>query len=196
MTLKPKGDTSMKPYYQSVTEIVFLKDEIKKSDIILIAGGRKAELAYEAYRLIEKGYADLILVSGGKNDNILEFGTECDFLCDILINKGVPEAQIIREDKASNTVENAIFSKQKLVENNKTIRSAILVCKGFHSRRCKITYQIFMDDNIEFYVSSIVDDRNITSDNWFEDEKKKDIVLNELKKIGTYFIELLKSKDR
>ena len=60
----------MKSYYKSITDIVFVKDELKKSDIIIIAGGSRAELADAAYSLFEKGYADLILVTGGKNKKI------------------------------------------------------------------------------------------------------------------------------
>lgn len=185
----------MKSYYKSITDIVFVKDELKKSDIIIIAGGSRAELAVAAFSLFEKGYADLILVTGGKNKKLIDFETECDFLCDILIKKGVPETQLIRESRSTNTVENAIFSKQKLEENRMAIKSAILVCKGFHSRRCKMTFQIFMDDSIDFCVSSIVDERNIAAGNWFEDVGKKQIVLSELRKIGTYFIEQLELKD-
>ena len=179
----------MKSYYTSVTEIVFVKDELKKSDIILIAGGSRAELAEEAFRLFKAGIADYILVSGGKNKKLTSHETECDFLCDILIQKGVPEVQLIREDQASNTVENAIFSKQKCKERNMIIKSAILVCKAYHSRRCKMTYQIHMDDTIDFCVSPIIDERNISSENWFKDDSKKKLVLSELYKIGTYFVQ-------
>ncbi len=186
----------MKSYYETVTEIVFVKDEIKKSDIIMIAGGSRVELANEAYNLFRKGYAEFILVSGGKNKKIVGFDTECDFLCDALIKKGVPESQLIRENKSSNTVENAAFSKILLEEKKMSIKSAILVCKGFHSRRCKLTYQIYMAENVDFCVSTIIDERNITSDNWFEDEIKKGIVLNELRKIGTYFIDQIRGNDR
>lgn len=177
----------MKSYYTSVTDIVFVKDELKKSDIILIAGGSRAELAEEAFRLYNDGFADYILVSGGKNKKLTSHETECDFLCDILIQMGVPETQLIREDQASNTVENAIFSKQKCEEHKRVVTSAILVCKAYHSRRCKMTYQIHMDDSVDFCVSPIIDERNISSENWFEDDHKKKLVLSELFKIGTYF---------
>lgn len=179
----------MKSYITSVTEIVFVRDELKKSDIILIAGGSRAELAEEAFRLFKDGFADYILVSGGKNKKLTRHETECDFLCDILIQKGVPEEQLIRENQASNTAENAIFSKQKCEEHNMIINSAILVCKAYHSRRCKMTYQIHMDDTIDFCVSPIIDERNISSENWFEDDSKKKLVLSELHKIGTYFVQ-------
>ena len=179
----------MKSYEVSVTELVFVKDELKKSDIILVAGGSRAELAKEAFRLYKEGYADFILVSGGKNKKLTSHETECNFLCDILIQLGVPKTQLIREDQASNTVENAIFSKQKCDEQKLVIHRAILVCKAFHSRRCKMTYQIHMDDAIDFCVSPIVDERNISAENWYEDDHKKKLVLNELYKIGTYFVD-------
>ena len=44
-----------------------------------------------------------------------------------------------------------------------------------------------MDDSVDFCVSPIIDERNISSENWFEDDHKKKLVLSELFKIGTYF---------
>lgn len=67
------------------------------------------------------------------------------------------------------------------------IKSVILVCKAYHSRRALLTYQSVFPIDINFYVSSVIDKRGISKDNWFLNEDSIRIVMNEVTKIGNYF---------
>lgn len=72
-----------------------------------------------------------ILISGGK---VLDTtGSEADIAKVILMGLGVPEEQIIPENKSLNTTENAKFTKGLLQERGFT--KPILVTSAFHMKR-------------------------------------------------------------
>ena len=76
-------------------------------------------MAEKAAELFKKGMADWILPSGkysvvnGKFSGVLEksnvynkeYGTEWEFLRDVLIKNGVPDQKILKEDQATFTYE-------------------------------------------------------------------------------------------
>ena len=84
------------------------------------------DLPEKAAELYRKGLAQKILPSGrysitvGKFAGVLDkkecyggtYGTEWEFLRDVLMRNGVPEEMILKEDQATYTYENAIYSRQ------------------------------------------------------------------------------------
>ena len=44
----------------------------------------------------------------------------------------------------------------------------------------------FKDSDIK--IANVVDDRNITKDNWYKDKTKTEKILEEVEKIGKYFL--------
>ena len=139
-----------------ITNFIFLEDYPVKSDIIFIPGGSYAEIAEKAAMLWHKNYSNIILPSGkysakqgyfpgilSKTDKYnMKYNTEWEFLKDVLVQNGVAETAILKEDNAENTYENAINSKRITDENNLAIKKAIICCKSFHARRCLMYYQL------------------------------------------------------
>ena len=184
-----------------ITNFIFIKDEPEKADIIFIPGSSNWVLAETAARLYKEGKAGKIMPSGmyfyqfGRfmNERVTDerykgiYRTEAEFLGSVLIKNGVPEKDIIREERATNTYENAIFSRELLKENNLTVKKAIICPQAFHARRAFMTYSHLFPDT-EFYVVPS-NTQNITADNWFKTERGIQVVLGELKKCGEYFEE-------
>ncbi|MDO8302126.1 MAG: ElyC/SanA/YdcF family protein, partial [Sedimentisphaerales bacterium] len=90
-------------------------------------------------------------------------------------------------DKASNTLDNAIFSRQVVDAERLHISKILFVCKAHHARRALLTYQTTFLNNVQFIVVPIIDERDIRKDNWFLDEAKIKIVMSEVEKVGRYF---------
>ena len=42
--------------------------------------------------------------------------------------------------------------------------------------------------NSSIKIASVIDDRNITRDNWYKDKEKTDRVMGEVEKIGKYYL--------
>ncbi len=177
----------MRMGFESITEFIFMEDQIEKADIILIPGSSRKELINRAVELYKAGYAKYILPSGGYNKKLLRYETEYEFLREEAIKQGVPENVILKEDRASNTFENAKFSYEVCKNEEIEINKAILVCKNYHARRAYITYKINFPPNIEIVVQPIIDSEHITRENWMSTDEKRKRVLSEVAKIGKYF---------
>ena len=155
-----------------------------------------AEKAAELYR---RGLAPRVLPSGrysvtvGKFAGVLDreeyyngdYETEWDFLKDVLIKNGVPDQKILKEDQATFTYENAIYSRQVTDHAELEIERAILCCKSYHARRCLMYYQLLYPET-EFYVVPVNAD-GITRENWRKNEEGIDAVTGELSRIVKQF---------
>lgn len=75
------------------------------------------------------------IVSGGKGDN--EHISEAEAMYEALVNDGISENRITKEDKSSSTYENLLFSKQILEDSGKPLRIAI-VTDAFHQWRARL----------------------------------------------------------
>ncbi|MCL2107583.1 MAG: YdcF family protein [Oscillospiraceae bacterium] len=111
----------------------------------------------------------------------------------MLLKSGTPLSSIVAEDQSGWTKENALFSRKVSDEHGLTIRSAIIVCKSFHARRCLMCYQLaFPETSI---LIAPVDVYGISRDNWHMQAYGIDRVLGELARCGNQFTEEFKRND-
>ncbi|MEG2786866.1 MAG: YdcF family protein [Romboutsia sp.] len=167
-------------------------------------GGSYSELPERAAKLWINNYAPIILPSGkysktrgmflkpsSKSDKYNDiYASEWDFLRKVLLINGVDEKVILREDKAENTYENAFKSREITDKLGLKINKAIVCCKSFHARRCFVYYQ-WAYPQAEIIISPC-DVGGINKDSWFNSEKGRERVLNELTKSGEQFKSYIK----
>jgi uncharacterized SAM-binding protein YcdF (DUF218 family) len=184
---------------RDITEFIFVCDQPEKADIIFIPGGGWPQLSERAAELYCAGYAKLILPSGkfsykaesfngpamGRERYGGLYSTEWEFEKDILMQNGVPEQDILREDRSRHTVDNAVFSKEALDGAGLSIDSAIICCKAYHARRCLMTYG-WVFPGVRFIICP-TDTQGISRENWHQTEHGRQKVLSELSKCSTYF---------
>lgn len=194
----------MRNNIEDITKFIFIKDEPEKADIIFIPGSSNWVLAETAARLYKEGKAEKIMPSGmyfyqfGRfmNERVTDerykgiYETEAEFLASVLIKNGVPKEDVIKEEKATNTYENAIYSKELLREMKFRIKSAIICPQAFHARRALMTYSHLFPDTKLYVVPT--NTQNITADNWYNTERGRQVVLGELRKCGEYFENYIK----
>lgn len=87
----------------------------------------------EAMRLKSTGKVASILMSGG-NERPNDGFVEADYVHQVLREMDFPDSAIIVEDRSTNTVTNATFTKQ-LIEAKHLKPPYILVTSAFHMRR-------------------------------------------------------------
>lgn len=198
------GELQLRNNIEDITKFIFLKDAPNKVDVIFIPGSSNWVLAETAARLYKKGMAAKVIPSGmyfykfGRfmNERVTKeeykgnYMTEADFLASVLIKNDVPETAILKEERATNTYENAIFSKELIEKERLSIKSAIICPQAFHARRALMTYSHLFPDTKFLVVPS--DTQNITESNWFETDRGREVVLGELRKCGEYFEEYIK----
>ncbi|HIX28790.1 MAG TPA: YdcF family protein [Candidatus Blautia stercoravium] len=190
-------------FLKQITEFIFVENEPEKSDIIFIPGSGFPQLAEEASRLYHKGLATYIVPSGRYSVTQGHFGgvqekkelypgnyrTEWEFLSHVLTKNGVPEAAVLKEEKAMYTYENAIYSREVTDKAHLDIRQAILCCKPYHARRSLLYYQFLYPDT-RFLVCP-VKESTIRKDNWYLTEQGTKVVLGEIERIGVQFHEII-----
>ena len=183
-----------------ITNFIFVEDKPQKVDAIFLPGGSHPEQPEYAVELYRKGYAKWLIPSGGvsvKRDSWPgvrskadiyngDYQSDCEFFIDVFIKNGVPADTIIGEDKSGHTRDNAFLSRMVVDEKGIEIKTAIIVCKAFHARRCLMLYQMAFP-NTTFYVCPVVC-LGITRDNWYKSEQGIDRVLGELARCGNQFV--------
>ncbi len=187
-----------------ITNFIFITDTPRKVDAIFLPGGSYPEQPEYAAHLYREGYSSLLIPSGGlsvkrekwpgvrsKADVYNgDYHTDCEFFTDVLIKNGVLKSAIVGEDKSGHTRDNAFFSRKVADEHNLDIKSAIIVCKSFHARRCLMLYQLAFPE-AELFVCT-VDCLGITRDNWYKTEYGTERVFGELARCGNQFVEDIK----
>ena len=178
----------MGKFYDAISDFIFVEDTPQKADVIFVPGGNYPDAAVHAAALYRQGFAPYILPSGKYSISVGKFvlageakntekpadtkkrnsyETEFDYLHDILVKNGVKEAAILRENQATFTYQNAIFSRQVLETAGIPVKRAILCCQAFHARRALLYYQEQFPET-EFVVCPVVT-RGIDRDTWMKD---------------------------
>lgn len=82
------------------------------------------------------------------------------------------------------------FSRKAVDESKIKIKTAMIVCKAFHARRCLMLYQMAFPE-VDFIVCP-VHCFNITKENWYKTEVGVNRVLGELARCGNQFVDDVK----
>ena len=190
--------------FDAIGAFIFVRDVPQRADVIFVPGNGHAEPAEHAAALYAKGYAPRILPSGrwavnrgqfegqksGKTRYAGAFETEWAFMRAVLLESGVPESAILREDRATFTYQNAIASRRVLERLGEIPRRAILCTMPVHARRCLLYYAALFPET-ELLVcppEGICPDRG----NWRESPEGVDAVLQELERCGAQFHEVIR----
>lgn len=116
-------------------------DELEKSDAIVVFSGDNGPRTERAVELLKEGYADYLILSGGK---VYDDVTMAELMKNHAIKLGVNESKILIDDRASTTHENADFTKE-IIEENK-FKSVIVVTSDYHSRGVKLAMEKSLED--------------------------------------------------
>ena len=170
---------------KAITDFIFISDKLSKSDVIVVPGTFRADIIKKALDIYKKGFSPYIITTGGVENE--EGLIESKFQKQYLIDNGVPADVVFNETKSTNTKENAIYAKEELDKKGIKYDKIILVSKTYHARRLLMTFlPSFPMSDIK--IVPVIDDRNITKDNWYKEREKIDKVMEEIEKIGEYFL--------
>lgn len=183
-----------------ISDYIFVYDVPQRVDAIFLPGGSHPEQPEYAAELYNKGFAKWLVPSGGvsvksgkwhgvrSKAEIYngDYYSDCELFVDVLVKNGVPTTAIIEENKSGHTRDNAFLSRRAVDEKGVEIKTAIIVCKAFHARRCLMLYQMAFP-NVDIKVCP-VHCCNITKENWYQTEKGTDRVLGELAGCGNQFV--------
>lgn len=191
-------------FYKNITDFIFVEDELEKVDVIFVPGNRYPDMAEQAADLWKQGYGKWVLPSGrytivtGKFEGPIKgaerydrtYETEWEFLKDVLCKNGVPEEAVLKEDQATFTYDNAIFSRTVLKEAGIDMKKAIICCNSIHARRCKMYFElVFPETKFMIYP---VNATGVTRENWHRSQEHISAVLAEMDRCGNQFEQILR----
>lgn len=170
--------------------------EGERADVIFIPGSASPEPMERACDLWHRGLAPVLIPSGrfsiqkgrfevGRSSRKKYPGayhTECEFYRDIALRASIPDEQILKECRATYTMQNAVFSRELTDLHGLKVRRATLCCKAYHARRAFMYYQYAYPET-EFRIVP-VDTAGITRENWFRTPHGTDVVMGELMRCG------------
>lgn len=126
-------------------QYLVLDDSLAKSDVIVVvSGGDTRGRTEEGVRLYNEGFARYLIFSGAAIDGGQSNAVS---MKKIAIDMGIPEASIITDSFAINTLENAKNSAN--IFKNFHFKSIILVTSDYHQRRAYITFHKVLGDQVE-----------------------------------------------
>ncbi len=175
----------MKMNVKDITEYIFVEPRIQKADLLFVFGTRHKEAILEAYNLYKQGLIPKILISGGINRVTKK--CEARDMKSGLIKLGVKAKDIILEDKATNSLENVLFSKMVIEDKIgfKNVKKLMVLTKDYHSRRALMTIKKHFPKNIKLCLA-VYNVDGLNKNNWFNGKKNEKIVLEEYSKIKEY----------
>jgi hypothetical protein len=111
-------------------------DEAKESEVIFVLGRDDFAIAAKAAELFKRGFAPLILLTGGRGrlSGAIE-GSEASAFSNYLQKVGIPRGSILLEESSSNTGENISAGLEKLRAEGISPKRVLLVTHGSHMRR-------------------------------------------------------------
>lgn len=105
------------------------------SDVDEISIRRQGDRLIQAINLYKSGKVDKLFISGDSGF-ITDHGLhEAKQVKELLLRWGIPEGDIITEEKSKNTHENAVNTVKKLRKSYPHLESCILVTSGIHMKR-------------------------------------------------------------
>jgi len=170
---------------KAITNFIFVKDKPQKADLIIVPGSSQRQPLQKAINLYKKGFAPKILFTGGFNPKIGK--KEGDLGKKMALEAKVPPKEILTENNSTNTYENAKEGLKIIKRHKIACKKIILVSQTYHARRVKMTFAKFFPES-ELIIYPVTDERKITPKNWWKDERKTAKVMEEVEKIGKYFL--------
>ena len=140
---------------QVIWDYLQLGEESQKCDCIVGFGNFNTDIARRAAELYLQGYAPKILFTGGlgRNTEGLLPEPEAVRFARVAMECGVPEGDILIEDRSTNTKENILFTRQMLEERNISHNFVLGVHQPFMERRIKAAMGVYWPE-LNFAVTS------------------------------------------
>ena len=162
---------ALKPL-QVIWDYLGLHQAPQKADVIVGFGNFNDNIARRAAELYRQGLAPKILFTGGLGRNTLGLlpESEADRFARVAMECGVPEEDIIREDKSTNTAENIIFTRRLLEELGVPHGRILGVHQPFMERRITAAMGVYWKD-LDFRVTS----PQVTIESYLADARKQGV---------------------
>ncbi len=133
---------------QILWDYLSLRQKVEKADVIVGFGCYDDNVARRAAELYFQGFAPKILFTGGLGRNTTGLFTQSEAanFAKVAIDLGVPEEDILLEDKSTNTKENIEFTRALLEERGIPHDRILGVHKPYMERRINAAMGVYWSE--------------------------------------------------
>ncbi len=126
---------------ETVVSYLGVGDTPQTADAIFVFGHYMRDIPLHAAELYAQGFAPVVLIAGRKTRYIPDdVENEAQYFKAIMLEAGVPESAVILEEQSTNTLEDAVYGMQTLINRGITPKRVILVADVPLLRRAKATF--------------------------------------------------------
>lgn len=163
---------------QAAGDFLVIRDPLEPADaVIAISGDGTGERAGAAAALVLAGYGRWLIVSGSADGAAATMAR-------VALRAGVPEQQILVDDRAESTVRNARNSARLMRRHR--LRRAILVTSPYHTRRAAMIFrEEFRRWGLEVRVTA-TERSFFDADRWWTRDFDRWLVTREYGKIAAF----------
>ena len=132
-------------HLQVIWDYMKLHQMPQKADCIVGFGNFNSNIARRAAQLYLQGYAPKLLFTGGLGRNTLGIlpEAEADRFARVAMECGVPEKDILRDNKSTNTAENILFTRKTLEDMHLPHGHLLGVHQPFMERRISAAFGVY-----------------------------------------------------
>ncbi|MCI3922723.1 YdcF family protein [Paenibacillus sp. TRM 82003] len=165
----------------------FLKldcEALASSDVIIVLGGEAdGERTRKAAELYREGIAPKLMISDGTKMSWRT--TAMKEMYDLAVLEGVKPEDIVKEDRSRSTYENALYTKELMLEHG--FDSALVVTTDWHGKRSRFIFEkVYKVSDIQLSYCGTPDARSDFAA-WWKDGEKQQVVLTEWAKTLVYW---------
>jgi len=144
------------------------------ADAIVVVSGDNDRMKH-AIDLYKQGYAPKLILSGGAKEG---FTSDAKTMQLEASRSGISNEVVILEEKANNTYENTLFTKE--IVKSQGFKSLILVTSPYHQRRVYETFKsVFRGSDVTFQNSPSIYS-SWKADSWWKSEKETNLTQEEI----------------
>lgn len=152
-------------------------DNLISADAIVVVSGDDDRMKH-AIDLYKKGLAPKLILSGAASDGLTSNALAMHLEASAA---GIPNEVVLMEEKATNTYENALYTKQ--IVQNQEMDNIILVSSPYHQRRVYETFRMVFGGTDVMLQNSPSVYCSWKADNWWKSESELYLTQSEIGKI-------------
>lgn len=148
-------EANVREHLMVIWDYMRLDMPLEKADCIVGFGCYNDDIPLRCAQLYRDGYAPKVLFTGGLGRNTLGLWTqtEAERFAVIAKEAGVPEEDVILENRSTNSAENILFTREKLAEHGMAQGKLLCVHKPFMERRLKAAMGVYWPECRAVYTS-------------------------------------------
>jgi hypothetical protein len=171
---------------EAITRFLFVHDSPAPVDLSFVLGCPDASTVMPAVQLYLRRLTCRILISGMGPQP--QEPPESELAKAYAVERGVPDGAIYLESRASNTLQNFVYSRRVIANEIGwgSIHSVAITGKPFHMRRALMTARMHWPSRLKLLMIPSGEGGDPSAGTWWQTERGRKFVLAELEAIGRY----------